>query len=139
VVAFQSHTVASPEAAARTFPSGEKAIALTQLLWPSSVCFQAPVVAFQSRTVLSFEADGRTLPSGEKVRYGIDPITVALECLFPGPRSGIRRHKPMQRYNHGGACKCKLLTVAILIDQRFRVIMTVFVIVVIQELNEGSR
>src|ERR1700735_1415875 len=76
VVASQSRTVVSYEADASTLPSGEKATALTELLWPSSVCFQAPVVAFQSRTVLSYEADARTLPSGEKA-------TAKTELLWP--------------------------------------------------------
>ena len=40
VVASQSRTVLSHEADARTLPSGEKATALTQSLWPSSVCRQ---------------------------------------------------------------------------------------------------
>jgi hypothetical protein len=74
--------VLSSEADARTLPSGEKATALTESLWPSSVCFQAPVVASQSRTVLSSEADARTLPSGEKA-------TALTECC--GPRVSVSR------------------------------------------------
>ncbi|OXV11492.1 hypothetical protein Egran_00747 [Elaphomyces granulatus] len=63
---------------------------LTRPVWPSSVCFQAPVVASsrtvvsfeadamasQSRTVRSDEADARTLPSGEKA-------TARTQLLWP--------------------------------------------------------
>jgi hypothetical protein len=81
--------VLSDEADARSLPFGEKATALTQSLWPSSVCFQAPVVVSQSRTVLSSEADGRTLPSSEKANYSVDPIAVGSECMFPDPGNGV--------------------------------------------------
>jgi hypothetical protein len=47
-------------------PSGEKATALTQLEWPSSVCNADPEPASHSLTVLSSNADASSLPSGEK-------------------------------------------------------------------------
>ena len=74
-------TVLSSEVDARTMPSGEKATALTESLWLSSVCFQIPVVAFQSRTVLSYEVDARTLPSGEKATALTEPLWPSSVCF----------------------------------------------------------
>jgi hypothetical protein len=51
---------------ASCLPSGEKATAMTELAWPSSVCRAAPVAASHSLTVLSCDADASCLPSGEK-------------------------------------------------------------------------
>ena len=51
--ASQSRTVPSPDADATSLPSGEKATALTEPEWPSSVCSGEPVLASQSRTVSS--------------------------------------------------------------------------------------
>ena len=67
VPASQSRTVRSVEADATSVPSGEKATALTEPVWPWSVCMAAPVAASQSRTVPSLEADATSVPSGEKV------------------------------------------------------------------------
>ena len=64
--ASQSLTVLSSDADATSLPSGEKATALTELEWPSSVCSAAPVAASQSLTVSSSDADATSLPSGEK-------------------------------------------------------------------------
>src|ERR1700722_17077447 len=47
-------------------PSGEKATARTESLWPSSFFLWAPVAVSQSRTVPSSEADASVVPSGEK-------------------------------------------------------------------------
>jgi len=52
----------------------------------SSVCLQAPVVASRAARP-SPEADAWTLPSGEETT--ILPKRCGLECLFPGPGSGI--------------------------------------------------
>ena len=66
VPASQSRTDLSYDADATSWPSGEKATALTQSEWPSSVLRQDPVPASQSRTVLSNDADATSWPSGEK-------------------------------------------------------------------------
>ena len=76
---FQSRTVLSSEADASVLPSGEKATAVTQPLWPVSVCWWVPVAGSQSRTVLSTEADASVLPSGEKataVSQWLWPVSV---------------------------------------------------------------
>ncbi|KAF2818069.1 hypothetical protein CC86DRAFT_337613, partial [Ophiobolus disseminans] len=65
VAASHSRTVLS-DADATSCPSGEKATALTQEEWPSSVLRQVPVAASHSRTVLSSDADATSCPSGEK-------------------------------------------------------------------------
>jgi len=57
--------VLSCDADATSLPS-EKARALIEPEWPSSVLRQDPVPASQSRTVLSCDADATSLPSGEK-------------------------------------------------------------------------
>jgi hypothetical protein len=46
--------------------SNEKAMLLTELVWPLSICETAPVDAFQNWTVLSFDPDATILASGEK-------------------------------------------------------------------------
>ena len=66
VAVSQSRTVRSHEADATSVPSGEKATALTESVWPWSVCVVAPVAASQSRTVSSLGADATSVPSGEK-------------------------------------------------------------------------
>ena len=50
----------------RCEPSGEKATALIQPEWHSSLLRQDPVTTCQSRTVLSSDADATSRPSGEK-------------------------------------------------------------------------
>src|SRR5277367_2600266 len=64
--ASHSLTVLSLYADASVLPSGEKATAMTELEWPSSVCSTAPDPASHSLTVLSYDADASVLPSGEK-------------------------------------------------------------------------
>ena len=69
----QSRTVSSHDADATSWPSGEKATALTDPEWPSSMLWQDPVPASQSRTVLSTDADATSWPSGEKATALTDP------------------------------------------------------------------
>ncbi|KAF1965829.1 hypothetical protein BU23DRAFT_443005, partial [Bimuria novae-zelandiae CBS 107.79] len=66
VAASHSRTVLSREADATSWPSGEKATALTSPEWPSSVLRHVPVAASHSRTVQLREADATSWPSGEK-------------------------------------------------------------------------
>ena len=44
---------------------GHSATDMTQLLWPSSVCWREPVVASQTLTVLSYDADASSFESCE--------------------------------------------------------------------------
>lgn len=46
-------------------PSGENAMSMTRLVWPSSICSGAPVTASHSLAVLSLDADATSLRSGE--------------------------------------------------------------------------
>ena len=48
------------------WPSGEKATAQIDSVWPSSTLRHDPVAACHTRTVLSHEADATSWPSGEK-------------------------------------------------------------------------
>src|SRR5579862_5695273 len=66
VAVSHSRTVLSIDADATSWPSGEKATALTHLEWPSSVLRQEPVAVSHSRTVLSSDADATSWPSGEE-------------------------------------------------------------------------
>ena len=56
----------SSDADATSWPSGQKATALTDSEWLGSVLRQDPVPVSQSRTVLSCDADATSWPSGEK-------------------------------------------------------------------------
>ena len=78
----QSRTVLSFEADASVLPSGEKAMAVTEPLWPVSVCWWAPVAGLQSRTVLSSEADASVLPSGEKATAVTQPLWPVSVCWW---------------------------------------------------------
>lgn len=56
----------SSEADATSWPSGEKATALTLLEWPLSTLRHDAVAASHTRTVLSYEADATSWLSGGK-------------------------------------------------------------------------
>ena len=90
MAASQSLTVLSSDADATGLPSGEKATALTQSEWPSSVCSAAPVAASQSLTVSSSDADATSLPSGEKATALTQsewPSSVCSAAPVPRPRA----------------------------------------------------
>ena len=91
VAASQSRTVSSLEADATSAPSGEKATALMEPVWPWSVCVAAPVAASQNRTVQSIEADATSVPSGEKVTALAEPVWPWSVCVAaPVPASQSR-------------------------------------------------
>src|SRR5438552_3646337 len=66
VAVSHSRTVLSSNADATSWPSDEKATALTPSEWPSSVLRQEPVAISHSRTVLSHDADATSWPSDKK-------------------------------------------------------------------------
>ena len=81
VPASQSRSIVSFDADATSWPSGEKATALTEYEWPSSVLRQNPVPASQSRSVLSDEADATSWPSGEKTTAPTPPEWPSRVCI----------------------------------------------------------
>src|SRR5919112_1714810 len=63
-----SRTFLSTEPVASSWPSGENATAVTQLVGPVRVLRWSPLVGFHSRTVLSFEPVASSWPSGRTPR-----------------------------------------------------------------------
>src|SRR5204862_1454386 len=92
-----SRTVLSHDADATSWPSGEKATALTQSEWPSSVLRQEPVAVSHSRTVLSSDADATSWPSGEKATALTDsewPSSVLRQASQSSPTFDIMLTHP---------------------------------------------
>jgi hypothetical protein len=87
-----------PRSVRRKCPSGEKAMARIQRVWPSRALQHNPVAASHNRTVLSPEADATSCPSGEKatsrttsvwplrmLRY--DPVAASHNRTVPSPEA----------------------------------------------------
>jgi hypothetical protein len=72
--------VLSYDADATCKPSLENTTLATDAVWPSSVCWHAPVLVSQSRTVLSSDADATCEPSLENTTLATDAVWPSSVC-----------------------------------------------------------